>query len=287
MTSKVGRAGSSPSARRQWVAGCGWRVEAWNCGRTGVPVVVTRRVCRRAAASANPTNAPSTSHESQRLARPGDGIRFVQESLRPEAAAREHGRRAGETAHRQHRARRLAPERDRGTGDTSASSRRRTPGKFRPVNPTARQRYHLELWPRRFAALAHGGLIHLLGRDEQRDREAAPAQLITDRQAGEQMAARASTGNGDVGKRGAHRNQAMTKAEGRNQTKAESRKQKAEMRAAEARSPDFPRRPSSCVRSRTGRSRIGGCALRHSSFGIRHFHRRRWPRRTGRGRARL
>src|SRR5208283_4837817 len=42
-----------------------------NCGRTGVPVMVTLRARRRAAADGKPTNASSTNRARKRLARPG------------------------------------------------------------------------------------------------------------------------------------------------------------------------------------------------------------------------
>src|ERR1039458_5177262 len=66
MTRMVGRLDSSRNAARQGAGSPGW-----NCGRTGVPVVVTLRARRRAAAAGNPTNASSTKRARKRLARPG------------------------------------------------------------------------------------------------------------------------------------------------------------------------------------------------------------------------
>ena len=73
-----------------------------NCGRTGVPVVVTLRVFKRAAASGNPTNAPSTKRERKRLARPGMVLDSCRKVFVPEIFAGKNRRRAGESAHGQH-----------------------------------------------------------------------------------------------------------------------------------------------------------------------------------------
>src|SRR5262245_47979954 len=85
----VGRSASRPRAIRQFAASRGV-----NCGRTGVPVVVTRPARKRDAACGKPTKAWSTQRASQRLARPG----MVLDSCRKVFAPSERAARTGGAA---------------------------------------------------------------------------------------------------------------------------------------------------------------------------------------------